>query len=59
MNLIRHRDRNLAHGLTALTLLTALAVGGPAILIRLGRALLDSAWEWHSDLAPLVTVLAF
>jgi hypothetical protein len=58
MNLIRHRDRNLAHGLTALTLLTALAIGMPALLMRLGRALLDSAnpfhgatppWAWHTS----------
>jgi LysM domain len=57
MNLIRHRDRNLAHGLTALTLLTTLAIGAPAVLLRLGRALLDSAnpfhgatppWTWHT-----------
>jgi hypothetical protein len=58
MNLIRHRDRNLAHGLTALTLLTALVVGVPVVLLRLGRALLDSAnpfhgatppWAWHTS----------
>jgi LysM domain len=58
MNLIRHRDRNLTHGLTALTLLMSLAVGVPALLIRLGRALLDSAnpfhgatppWTWHAS----------
>jgi LysM domain len=57
MNLIRHRDRNLAHGLTALGVLTALAIGVPALLIRLGRALLDSGnpfhgatppWTWHT-----------
>jgi LysM domain len=57
MNLIRHRDRNLAHGLTALALLTALVIGVPALLMRLGRALLDSAnpfhgatppWRWHT-----------
>jgi LysM domain len=57
MNLIRHRDRNLAHGLTALGVLTALAIGVPALLIRLGRVLLDSGnpfhgatppWRWHT-----------
>jgi hypothetical protein len=64
MNLIRHRDRNLAHGLTALTLLTALVIGVPALLMRLGRALLDSGnpfhgatppWTWHtSDIRRVV-----
>jgi hypothetical protein len=58
MNLIRHRDRNLAHGITALTLLAALAIGVPAVLMRLGRALLDSVnpfdgatppWTWHTS----------
>jgi hypothetical protein len=57
MNLIRHRDRNLAHGLTAVGILAALAVGVPVALIRLGRALLDNAnpfhgatppWTWHT-----------
>jgi LysM domain len=52
MNLIRRRDRNLAHGLTALTLITALAVGVPALLMRLGRALLDSANPFHGATSP-------
>ena len=59
MNLtIRHRDRNLAQGLTALTILATLAIGVPVLLMRLGRALLDSAnpfhgatppWTWHAS----------
>lgn len=52
MNLIRRRDRNLAHGLTALTLITALVFGVPALLIRLGRALLDSANPFHGATPP-------
>jgi hypothetical protein len=52
MNLIRHRDRNLAHGLTALTLLTTLAIGVPILLMRLGRALLDSANPFHGATPP-------